>query len=350
MDKIRQLLIVLLILPVLGLSLVSGYTGAGTQYFEFINSEYDAVSLSMGGADAAYYGNISGLLSNPAAPGFMERHEMMISYIPLVSELDIRNTFLGYGMTVGDINRFSVGVQYISDGVWGADILRDENNNPIEAEIHPYGISLNFGWAGRITRSLSYGTVLKGAYRHLASEDDFREYSDEYSASALLCDIGVQYRNPRNRYIYGFGIKNIGGILSDYEEGFKEASEYSMPVVLFAGVSGRIPRFKELLLSLNIKKPINYYTNFHVGGEFNGNETIFIRAGYSFTLKDADQFFTSDYTSDQDTYYKASWNSVSLGLGFKSEINTTDIRIDIGMDVRTKAFPPLFIFSGTVAF
>ena len=65
-------------------------------FFPFLKIGYEARSVAMGGTSAGMPNDIYGIMGNPAALGYVDKMQAMISYKPIV--LDIKGGTLAFAM------------------------------------------------------------------------------------------------------------------------------------------------------------------------------------------------------------------------------------------------------------
>ena len=137
---IKQLLFIVIIITIASSGGI--HRDAGTRFFPFLKREYDARAMAMAGVSAAMSNNLYGVLSNPASLGFIDGMEAMISYTPVV--LDINGLSIAFGMPYKNYGIFAANIIYMSYGTFETI---DEFGNKIDGDLHPYSIAGTVAWS-----------------------------------------------------------------------------------------------------------------------------------------------------------------------------------------------------------
>ena len=323
---------------------INGQYSIPTRHFPILKLQYDAKSVSMGGVKIGMPNNIFGAISNPAALGYMNSNQVMITYKPII--LDVKGGAIGYGQPLGgNYGNWAISFLYISYGVF--DNLLDENKNRIKGSLHPYSIEGGVSWAKLIGSSLSAGITLKGMYDMLSEGVD-GEIND-FSADGFAVDMGFQYRSESSRLIYGLLIQNIGFVRSNFEDEFRIKG---LPLKLASGFSLIFRNFPRVRIAMDFEKPVDSYLQYHLGFDLNiYKQKIFFRSGFNCNHKDLEEFFALIKNGiSQYSYKKSNWSLFSMGTGITSEVNDIVINIDIALNFRLNRLSPGFILSLIIGF
>jgi len=189
---------------------INGEYSIPTKHFPILKLLYDARSVSMGGVTIGMPNTNVGAISNPAALGYINSNQVMISYKPII--IDVKGGAVGYGQPMGTYGNWAFSIVYLSYGTF--DNLLDENKKSIEGSLHPYSLEGGISWAKLIGNSFSAGFTFKGMYDMLS--EGIEGEIDDFSADGFAIDMGVQYRTASSRLIYGLFIKNIGFVRSNF--------------------------------------------------------------------------------------------------------------------------------------
>lgn len=321
---IKQLLFVTVIITI---SLGEGiYKDAGTRFFPFLRREYDARAMAMAGVSAGMPNNLYGALSNPASLGFIDRMEAMISYTPVV--LDINGLTIAFGMPYKNYGVFAANIIYMSYGTFEPV---DEFGNKIEGDLHPYSIAGTVAWSKVTLENLALGLKLKGIYERLS--EGIEDEINRCSADGFAADIGIQYRTRSSRLIYGFLVKNIGFIRSSYSD---DVEKSGLPLSFIAGLSYIFRNFPSVRTALDIEKAVDDYLLYKLGLELNVyKQVFFIRGGFVFSQSDAEEFFSmiKNGSFDED-YEKTNWTISTCGFGIEKEVDNVKINFDAALEFR----------------
>ncbi|MBN1983677.1 MAG: PorV/PorQ family protein [Chitinivibrionales bacterium] len=310
---------------------------AGTRYFPFLKLTYDARSLGMGKAQTAMPNGLYGVVSNPAALGFIEKRQLFLTYSPVI--LDISSGALGYGLATDEYGILAAHMLYLS---YGTIQPKNEQNEDLPGTIHPYSFCGGFSWARVYYSSLSVGISIKGVYDQLS--EGIENSISSYSADGFGCDIGAQYTAFSSRLIYGLVIRNIGFIRSTYTA---ESNTDGLPLSFASGVSYILKSVPYVRYAFDLEKPIDDYLQYHCGLEINAYRQIFsIRSGYNFSHEDLRQFLRMLRNgSFDDDFTKTNWSLFCAGFGLTSSMQQFQYKVDAAVNLRTNGINPEFIMT-----
>jgi hypothetical protein len=313
------------------------YDNAGTKFFPFLKREYDARAIAMAGVSVAMENRLYGVLSNPASLGYIDRMEAMISYTPVV--LDINGLTIAFGMPYKNYGVFAANIVYMS---YGSFEPRDESGNSIEGSLHPYSIAGSVSWSRIMMENLSVGLTVKGIYERLS--EGIEDEINQCSADGFGIDIGAQYRTKSSRLIYGLLIKNLGFIRSSYSE---DTGKTGLPLSFAIGLSYIFRNFPTVKTAFDIEKAVDDYLHYKLGLELNVYRQIFfIRGGFNFSQSDAEEFFALIKNgSFNKEYQKSNWTLCSVGIGIQKETQDVDITLDAALRFRVDRAAPSFAFT-----
>ena len=209
---------------------VSAQVTGGQFAFEYLRLSNAAHVSALGGISIADPDNdISFALQNPAMmrPGM--HNELELTYDDYYAGIKIMN--LQYGYHIAKINTsFFMGVQYLN---YGSFMQTDALGNTY-GDFHAVDYALTLGASRSYLDHWRYGADLKFAKSNLY----------DYTASAVLMDVGVNYYDTSSLWDFGVTAKNMGGMATRYNTGNPAEP---LPFDLQMGVS---KRFKHLPLRL----------------------------------------------------------------------------------------------------
>jgi hypothetical protein len=317
------------------------YGNTQTRYFSFLNVGYDARTVSMAGASVAMPNDIYGVLSNPAAIGYLIRMQTLISYNPYF--LDVKGGSLSFARPQGEFGVWAVNMVYLSQGsISGVD----EYNNPTHETYNPYSLAGNVSWARRILESFSAGITVRGIYDQLSGVNNSYGKS---SADGFACDIGAQYRLRSSRLIYGILVRNLGFVRSGYSD---EDVTNKMPLSFSTGLSFVLRNIPAARIAFDLEKELDDFLEYKIGLELNFyKQMLFLRAGYTFShsdLKEVISLFQSGSINKE--YQKTNWSLFAAGFGVKTKVREIDAMIDCALNFRVDRLNPNFILSVILGF
>ncbi len=317
---------------------------AGKSFFPFLKLGYEARALAMGGASVGMPNDLYGALSNPAALGFGNTMQALISYKPVM--LDVRGGALGFAWPREAKGMWAVNIMYVSYGVF-TDNLFDENGSTIDGTINPYSIAASVTWSKKIFESLSYGATVKGIYDRLS--EGIGIDIPRASADGFAVDMGLQYRTKSSRLIYGLLVQNVGFIRSSYSEDIEKTT---LPLSLIVGMSYVFKNFPSVRTAFDLEKSIDDYLQYKLGLELNiYKQMFFIRGGYVFSQSDLEEFFAMIKNGKFDqSYQKTNWSLFSAGAGVKADIKEVDVNLDLALNFRVDRLAPSFALTLLLGF
>jgi len=278
--------------------------------------------LAMSGADISGISGLDAIFYNPAGFGSTQfGTEAMFSYMNYIA--DIGFTFAGVGVDLGDLGSLAFSVRTLDFG----DI-------PVTTVDNPYGDGTTFSPSFFIG-GLTYSNALTDRIRvglniNLVSETILRT-----SASGVAFDAGIQYSSLAGVEGLKIGVvlRNLGGQLKyDGDDLIRVAedpnSQRGEQFYKIDAASFELPAQLEMGLSYNIGINESYsalvagsfqHNNFandeyRIGGEFNFNNTFFVRAGYAYVSEAVDN-------SDESIWGPTFGAGVNLDAG-------VDIKVD----------------------
>ncbi|MBD3347454.1 MAG: PorV/PorQ family protein [Chitinivibrionales bacterium] len=311
---------------------------SGTTAFPFLNLGYDSRAIAMGGASVAMPNNIYGFLSNPASLGFIEKHQVMGGYEPVM--IGVRGNAFAYAMPVGNMG--VIGVNMLLT-LYGSIQEVDANKHITGNEWKPYSVAGQVAWSKTVLNDLSVGVIAKGIYDRLGSTDG--EY---YAADGYAFDLGFQYRLLNSRLILGSAIQNLGFVRDGYSE---ETDGLLLPFAAVIGISYNLKNLPRLRLALDAAQPYDDYLNIHTGAEIDVyKESFFIRGGFRFSSRDIEEKIREFVGKSEEEYLKTNWSAVNLGIGVNAPISSVDVAVDAAFQVRTHGLSPGFSLSSILSF
>jgi hypothetical protein len=302
---------------------------AGTNLFTFLTLGYDARTMAMGNTGAGLANDIYGTLCNPAALGYTQGMQAMVTFQPIL--LDVKTGAIGYARPTASAGVWAVSLKYLSEGeVAGVD----EYNLSTGITYSPYSLAAAVSWARPIVQDMQIGATVKGIYRNAGS-------SDAGTATGIAVDIGWQYRMLESRLVYGVMVSNLGFVLKGYSEVYDQSA---IPFSIRAGLSYNPLNIRALLLALDLEKASDDYLNYRLGAEIAAfRQILFIRGGLTVSQEDISEKMKDWFNigiTDSKSYIKSNWNLFSLGVGIAAPISALKVKVDAACNFRTDWLPP----------
>jgi len=316
--------------------LYAQHPDAGTAAFPFLTLNYEARAVAMGGASAAMQNDAYGVLSNPAAIGYVNRTQIMGSYRQII--MDVWGSPLG---VVYSTSRGVFGANLITVTTGDFDIVDYKGYVTKERARSSYttgGVS----WGMLLHNNLSVGANLKAVYHNIEVGAEER-----HSADGFAVDCGVQYRLNNGRLIYGMVLRNFGFMRSGY---FNDFNEYPFPYGVEAGVSYVPSHISNLRMALDVNKINGDYLNFEPGFEYTLVKNVFLRGGYGFSFRDLENTIEVFRGERDDNYQKSNAAGLSLGGGMIAAVDNVDLQLDMAFQFYSDVSKPSFVLSIIASF
>jgi hypothetical protein len=309
---------------------------AGTVAFPFLVMGYDARSMAMGGAACAVQNGLYGVLSNPAAVGYVSGTQIMGGYRQVMMDV------WGYPIGIAAPTKYGIFAPYLVSLTSGDFNVINEDGVLTGDRARSSYTALGVGWARTVGANIAVGGALKGAYHYIGAADE------SYSADGFAVDIGAQYRQRNDRVSYGAALRNLGFMRSGY---WGEWNEYEMPYGVEAGVAFVPKHIPNLRIALDVNKFNGDYANFEPAFEYTVvAKTFWVRGGYAFSMMDVEKMLDVFRGERDDAYQKSSVNTLSLGVGVATLLDNVDLKLDAAMQFYTDISSPAVIVSLLVGF
>jgi hypothetical protein len=309
---------------------------AGTTAFPFLVMGYDARSMAMSGAACAVQNGLYGVLSNPAAVGYLSGTQIMGGYRQVMMDV------WGYPIGIAMSTEHGIFAPYLISMTTGDFNVIDEAGILTGDRARSSYTALGVGWAKTLGGNIAVGAALKGAYHYIGAANE------SYSADGLAFDLGVQYRQKNDRIAYGAALRNLGFMRSGY---WGEWNEYEMPYGIEAGIAIVPKHIPDLRVAFDVNKFNGDYTNFEPAFEYTIiAKTLWVRGGYAFSMMDVEKMFDVFRGERDDTYQKSSVNTLSLGVGVATALDNVDLKLDAAMQFYSNVSSPGVIVSLLVGF
>jgi len=309
---------------------------AGTVAFPFLVMGYDARSMAMGGAACAVQNGLYGVLSNPAAVGYVGNTQIMGGYRQVMMDV------WGYPLGIAMPTKYGTFAPYLVSLTSGDFNVINEDGILTGDRASSSYTALGVGWARTLGANIAVGAALKGAYHYIGAADE------SYSADGFAFDLGVQYKQRNDRIAYGVALRNLGFMRSGYLD---EWNEYEMPYGVEAGIAFVPKHIPNLRLALDVNKFNGDYANFEPAFEYTViAKMLWVRGGYAFSMMDVEKMLEVFSGERDDTYQKSTVNTISLGVGVAATMDNVDLKLDAAMQFYTDISSPAVIVSLLVGF
>jgi hypothetical protein len=192
--------IIVAILGVIGVYTLSHAQIGGESSFEFLHVPENARAAALGGVNNVIYDRDVNLVQyNPAALNPEMYEHASVNFLPYYS--DVSKSSVAYAHDFSKIGGLAFGVQYMGYG----DFTETQLNGTVIGEFKAREYALTVSKSHRLS-NFSIGATAKFVGSSLA----------EYSASALLLDVGGMFIHPEEDLTIGLTFKNVGVAVGKY--------------------------------------------------------------------------------------------------------------------------------------
>jgi hypothetical protein len=297
---------------------------AGTRAFPFLNLDYDSRTIAMGGVSIAMPNDVYGIVSNPAAAGYITKRQAVCGYRSIVD--DVWGAPLGFAMPYKNYGVFGIHLVDVSFGSL-QEKVENLDGTPLETGVtwKSYAVAGGLTWSKIVWENLSLGGSLNGIYHYIGSKNEY------YSANAVALQAGMQYRWLDSRVIAGLALNNAGFMVAEYSD---QTENLKLPFSVSAGVSYSPEYVPNLRIAVDLQQPADGALVYKLGGELAIYKKYFlVRAGYSFSEPDLEAQLKVLKGESNDSYQKSNWAGLSFGVGFNTTIGVTDVGIDAAVQL-----------------
>jgi hypothetical protein len=279
------------------------YPSAGSTAASFLKLEVGARAVAMGGAFTGVPGDPYAVYWNPAALAYLEKEKNLSlfhnEYFQGLGQEFLLYTapakggeFLGIPGPKAGAWGFALNYFYVPDDLERRSGLNEgDPENPISPSEGEFG-------AYDLAASVVYGRRLRGGLSAGAAIKMIRQSIDNYSAGSVALDLGLlrEYSWRGHPVTAGVSVQNLG-------PGIKFTDRrYGLPLVLRAGVSGRL-RDSGALLALDVEKPVDNYPALAVGAEFPLTQRLALRSGYKYRLYGNEEGAWSGFSAGAGVFF-----------------------------------------------
>jgi hypothetical protein len=322
---------VLLLLPVALLLFFRGAQSqdspAGERPFSFLNIDYDARTIAMGGASIALPNDLIGVFTNPAVAGFISQREALCGVRSMVQ--DVFGGPLGFVMPYSTYGTFGINIMTLSYGSM-KEVDEGPGSHPVFTDIswNAYSVAGQVSWSKIVWEQLALGVAVRGLYERVASS------AEGYSWNAACVQAGMQYRLDDSRIIMGLVLSNAGFMVSQEEHDLK------LPLTLTAGIS-YVPYYVPTVrLALDLQQTADAFLMYKPGIEVALYKKFFFgRFGYRFSETDLEEGFKQLQGEPADGYQKTTWYGPSFGIGLVTDADRYNLNIDAAVQLIDNADP-----------
>ncbi|MBN2279275.1 MAG: PorV/PorQ family protein [Candidatus Marinimicrobia bacterium] len=312
----NRILAIFLILAMTTSLLVAGDPArVGTSSGDQVKVPVGSRNLAMGGADIASTKNIDAIFWNPAGLGELQSGNVagLFSSQRLIADISTNYFAMGFNVGIGVL-----GISLKSFNFGDIDVTTVENMDGTGETFSPTYATGGITFARALTDKINFGVTGKVVYESIPRAN----------ATAMAVDFGIQYKDLLDvtGLNLGLSVRNVGSdmkydgsaFLNEAEDVIPSATtsytdfrkkpvlDSPLPTTMDMGLSYILPvGVGNLTLAGNFQHNNLENDQIMFGGEFEFSKMLFLRAGYGYTMEDA------DYEDLGVNVY-----GLSLGLGF----------------------------------
>jgi hypothetical protein len=327
MMKTRALCLLAAVLFIPG-SVAAQESHAGERPFSFLNIDYDARTIALGGASIALPNDLAGVFTNPAAAGFISRRQALCGVRSVMQ--DVFGGPLGYAMP-STFGTFGINLNLLSYGTL-PEVQETPQGRPLYTDFTAsgYAVAGQISWAKTVMENLSLGVSMRGIYERFSTS------FPTPVMNAACVQAGVQYRQYDSRLIMGLVLSNAGFMVS------KEMRDYKLPLTLTGGVSFVPLYVPALRIALDLQRTADAFLMYKPGVEVALYKKYFFgRAGYRFSERDLEEVLKEMKGESSEGYQKSTWYGPSFGVGIVTDVNSIGLDIDAAVQLIDNADPAL---------
>jgi hypothetical protein len=329
MTKKRPWLLLLAAFLLMPLSTVQAQNShVGETPFAFLNNDYDARTMAMGGASLALPNDLIGVFANPAAAGFISQREVMCGMRSIIQ--DVFGGSLGYAMPFSNFGTFCINFVPLSYGSI-QEVDEGQSSVPVYTNTYwsAYSVAGQLSWSKIVWDQLSLGVAVRGIYEREGSP------AEGYSWNAACVQAGVQYRLNDSRLILAMAVSNAGFMVSSLENDLK------LPLALSVGISYVPYYIPTVRIALDLQQTADANLMYKPGLEVALYRKYFFgRFGYRFSETDLEELFKQLQGQPSDGYQKTTWYGPSFGVGLVTDAGDRyTINVDAAIQLLDNADP-----------
>jgi hypothetical protein len=227
----------------------------------FLRIHSSARTAAIGGTGNAIFGDVSNTEINPANMYWITNKQLFFSHNEWFE--GIRSEYFAYALPLNNSVVIALSGKILSID----DIKRTDDSGNYLGDFGARDSVYTFSVAKKFFNRLSIGMNLKTIEQKIDNE----------KGNSLATDFGVLYNTTRF-FTFAAGVRNIGGDLAIYEEGFPLPLTYTMGLSYYSQGKYHI--------AFDTEKEINCEPVFRFGMEYFVMERLDIRAGYIYTKED----------------------------------------------------------------
>ncbi len=310
---------------------------AGTSAFAFLNLDYDARTIAMGGAAVAMPNDLYGVVVNPAALGYVSKRQVVCGYRSIID--DVWGGPVAVAIPYPTLGTFALNIVSVTYGSL-AGVAEGPDGSPVATGVtwNSYSIAGSLTWAKVVWENLSVGGSLREIHDYIGNSGGPDQH---VSADAVVVQGGLQYRWLGSRVIAGLAFNNAGFMISSYSD---ETEDLKMPFSVTAGVSYSPDYIPNLRLALDLSQPADGFLTYKLGGELDVyKKYLTLRAGYAWAEPDLEAQLRVLQGESSAGYTKNNWAGLCFGVGVNTDIGRVNMGVDAAVQLLDDLDPAIAV-------
>lgn len=285
---------------------------SGISSFQFLKIGADARGAAMGEATVATANDVGALFWNPAGLTNITENQAVFSHAAWL--VDLSHDFVGAAYMLGGSD--VVGLSFTS---------LSTDPMPVTTEYMPRGTGNYFRY-GDIAVGATYARKMTDQFSFGATVRYVRETIGELHTDAVLVDIGTYYMmgigSSRFSVVvtnFGNNVKPAGSAVTGSGVSVSSFQDFSPPTMFKLGYAFEPwqDETNRLTVSVQLNHPNDNAENVRLGGEYEFDRMLFLRAGVKRTI--GESLFGRSTSSAED---------VSFGAGVRIPLGITTANVD----------------------
>src|SRR3989339_29181 len=241
------------------------HPNAGKTSASFLKIGLGARAIGMGESYAGIADDVYAVYWNPAGLNNLTSNEFTAMHTEWFQDIRYEYASAALRLDAKSVCAFSLGGLYLA-GIERRTVMENPEDGPSlpEGTFGAYDILAVASYSSKLDESWTLGANIKGVYESI----------DIYGGFTIALDVGAIYKIVPNVNI-GMVIQNFGPHLSIRE------TSYWLPLNIKVGVGFKIPEVN-LTGDFDINQPIDNFTKFSAGLEYNYDNLLFPRIGYRY--------------------------------------------------------------------
>ncbi len=281
--------IIIMIFCLSSISIARDVTKVGTTAAPFLTISAGARAMAMGGSFVAIANDASAMFWNVSGIAQLERSEIIFNHSEWLADINYE-----YAGIVAPLSEFgTIGVSFTNLNMGDFEQTTEENPNGTGVTFSAGSFAIGLSYAKRLTDRFMIGFTGKYIQEHIWNS----------TATGMALDVGALFTTPFNGLRLGFSISNFGtkmqmtgddlAVQVDIDptisgnnptvNAMLQTDKYDLPLLFRFGLSMEVVSTEthKVTLATDALHPNDNAESLNLGGEYQYQDLISLRAGYS---------------------------------------------------------------------